>query len=164
VRAELANQNRWDQWAQGTNCPFDGSRAESNDHWDFVASLLVSSLYLQKNQTYHGHCILIWDTRHAVRIDQLSSGEWAAFCADLYVAERAIMQTLNPDHINLEILGNVVPHLHWQIVPRYRTDPRWEGPIWTTTVAEMPVTSLSVSSRTELIEKLRSALADANSN
>ena len=35
-----------------------------------------------------------------------------------------------PDHINIASLGNVMPHLHWHIIPRYRADPRWGGPIW----------------------------------
>jgi diadenosine tetraphosphate (Ap4A) HIT family hydrolase len=151
-------QSQWDQWSEGINCPFDRPRAASNDHWDFIACLRVCSFYLQKNQAYQGHSLLIWDGRHATRIDQLSSDEWLAFCSDLYRAENAIMHTLRPDHVNIEILGNVVPHLHWQIVPRYRTDPRWEAPVWTTTVAEMPVTRLSTTDRAELIEKLRNAL------
>jgi|ERR1700722_20093712 hypothetical protein len=34
------------------------------------------------------------------------------------------MRTPNPDQILVEILGNVVSKLDWQIVPRYRNDPR----------------------------------------
>jgi hypothetical protein len=32
--------------------------------------------------------------------------------------------------MNYELLGNTDPHLHWHIVPRYKTDPRWGQPIW----------------------------------
>ena len=151
-------QSRWDQWSQGIDCPFDQPRAASNDYWDLVTSLPASSFYLQKNQAYRGHSLLIWDKRHATRIDQLTPEEWLTFCSDLYAVENAIMRTFHPDHINVEILGNVVPHLHWQIVPRYRTDPRWEAPVWTTTISEMPVTRLSTSERDDLIKKLRNAL------
>jgi diadenosine tetraphosphate (Ap4A) HIT family hydrolase len=150
-------ETRWDRWAQGTECPFDVPRPQSNEHWDFIVSLTVSSLYLSSNQTYRGHCLLILDLRHATRPDQLSSDEWRAFCADLHLAEKAMMQALQPDHINIAILGNVVPHLHWQIVPRYRHDLRWEAPIWTTTLAEMTVTAMAAEERAGLIEKLRVA-------
>jgi diadenosine tetraphosphate (Ap4A) HIT family hydrolase len=151
----------WDHWAEGTGCPFCRPRAEANDYWDFIQKLSVSSLYLSSNQTYHGHCFLILDIRHATRPDQLSSEEWAAFCIDLYVAENALVQTLHPDHINVEIMGNVVPHLHWQIVPRYRTDPRWGAPIWTTTKAEMPMTHMPRIERTELVQKLLVGISQA---
>jgi diadenosine tetraphosphate (Ap4A) HIT family hydrolase len=97
--------------------------------------------------------------RHATRPDQLSSEEWLAFCADLYLAEKSMMRVLRPDHINVEILGNVVPHLHWHIMPRYRDDPRWQAPIWTTTIGEVPVTRMKAEDRAELIQTLRSAVS-----
>lgn len=155
------NETSWDQWDRGIECPFEKPRAASNEYWDFIAALSVSSLYLHKNQTYRGYCLLILDIRHATRIDQLTLEEWKGFCTDLYRAEKALMSTLNPDHINLEIMGNVVPHLHWQIVPRYRNDPRWQAPIWTTTVAEMTITRLSRTEQAELTEKLRNALHES---
>jgi diadenosine tetraphosphate (Ap4A) HIT family hydrolase len=32
--------------------------------------------------------------------------------------------------MNYELLGNSNPHLHWHIIPRYKSDPRWGRPIW----------------------------------
>jgi diadenosine tetraphosphate (Ap4A) HIT family hydrolase len=60
----------------------------------------------------------------------LSTAEWASYCADLQKAETAIVRAVQPNHINIASLGNVMPHLHWHIIPRYQTDPRWGGPIW----------------------------------
>jgi diadenosine tetraphosphate (Ap4A) HIT family hydrolase len=88
--------------------------------------------------------------------DQLSPEEWGRFSADLYRAEGALVQTLRLDHINVATLGNVVPHLHWIIVPRYRDDPRWGAPIWTTTLAKMSDTRLLTDERAELVQRLRS--------
>lgn len=34
------------------------------------------------------------------------------------------------NHMNYELFGNTNPHLHWPIVPRYKTDSRWGQPIW----------------------------------
>ena len=45
---------------------------------------------------------------------------------------------MRPDHVNVESLGNVVPHLHWHIIPRYVGDARWGMPIWTTRSSAMP--------------------------
>jgi diadenosine tetraphosphate (Ap4A) HIT family hydrolase len=152
------DKQRWESLVLGVDCPLDAPRATSNEHCDFVAALSVSSLYLAKNQTYRGQCLLIFDLRHAARPDQLSAHEWQAFCADLFVAQGAVMRTVSPNHINVESLGNVVPHLHWHIVPRYWNDARWGAPIWLTSIADMVETRLSEHEREELIGKLQNAL------
>lgn len=149
---------QWNELERGIDCPYDVPRAKSNDFWDLIASLKISSLYLTKNQTYRGQCLLIFDGRHAVRPEQLSEHEWMDFCADLLRAERAIARALKPDHMNLAVLGNIIPHLHWHVVPRYKTDPRWGAPIWPTSVADMLDTRLDARERGDLISSLRHEL------
>ncbi len=138
----------------------DAPRPESNDFWDLVAPLSVSSLYLVKNQTYRGQCSLIFDVRHAARPDQLSADEWAAFCSDLYAAQQAVVTVTRPDHVNVESLGNVVPHLHWHIIPRYVGDPRWGMPIWTTPLSAMRDIRLDAADREMLLQQLRAAASN----
>lgn len=153
--------NQFDTWAamaRGGTCPMDAPRPDSTEHWDLVGRMSVSSLYLTKNQTYRGHCQLIFDVRHAARPGDLSREEWAAWCDDLYWAQDAIMRTVHADHVNVETLGNVVPHLHWHIVPRYRDDPRWGNPIWLTSLADMIDTRFGDDDRQALIAAIRSAI------
>ena len=140
----------------------DAPRPASNQFSDLVGSLSVSSLYLARNQTYRGQCSLIFDLRHAARPDQLSAEEWTAFCGDLYTAQHAIVATTRPDHINIESLGNVVPHLHWHIIPRYVGDPRWGMPIWTTPLSAMPDTQLDAKDHAALLAELQSALTNTH--
>jgi diadenosine tetraphosphate (Ap4A) HIT family hydrolase len=150
---------QWQLLVGGAGCQMDAPRPAANDFWDLVAPLSVSSLYLAKNQTYRGQCSLIFDLRHAARPDQLSADEWRAFCADLFAAQRAVVTVTRPDHVNTESLGNVVPHLHWHIIPRYLDDPRWGMPIWTTPLSAMPDTRLDAGERKALLEQLRAALS-----
>ena len=138
----------------------DAPRPATTEHWDLVAPLSSSSLYLGANQTYRGHCQLVFDPRHACRPDELTRDEWRAYCDDLFRAQQAILLVTRADHLNVELLGNVVPHLHWHIVPRYVTDPRWGMPIWTTPLSDMPETRLDAEERSALIEALRAALPD----
>jgi diadenosine tetraphosphate (Ap4A) HIT family hydrolase len=150
---------RWDQLVRGVECPFDAPRPDSTDHWQKVASLSASTLYLSTNQTYRGQCLLILDTRHATRPGEVPAEEWSAFCADLRRSESAIVRTVNPDHVNVAALGNLVPHLHWHIIPRYHTDPRWGAPIWPTSLAELPEMRLTAAEQCRLIDQLKDALA-----
>lgn len=156
--------NDWNDMRRGKRCPFDAPRPASSDAWDIVGTLSVSTLYLGANQSYLGHCLLILDLRHATRPDELSREEWLQFCADLHTAETAIVRTLDPDHINVATLGNVIPHLHWHIIPRYRNDPRWGGPIWLTHESEMPDLRLDPSERDRLLRSLRGALPSARTD
>lgn len=148
----------WSQLASGIDCPFDTPRATSNEHWDFVATLTVSSLYLSTNQTYLGYSLLVFDPRHVVRLDQLTAQEWLAYSADLRVAHDVLVEALQPDHMNVELLGNVISHLHWHLIPRRREDVRWGGPIWTTSAAEMVQTLLAPADRAALLDRLKGSV------
>jgi diadenosine tetraphosphate (Ap4A) HIT family hydrolase len=100
----------------------------------------------------------VFDPRHVARLDELTTAEWTAFSSDLYAAVRAIVVVTRPDHVNVESLGNVVPHLHWHIIPRYAGDARWGLPIWMTPSSAMPDTRLETSDREALLDALRAAL------
>ena len=153
------DRTAWDNSVNGDGCVLCAPRPESNDHWDLIAPLSISSLYLAKNQTYRGQCQLTFDPRHAARLDQLTPDEYAAFAGDLLLAQRAVTSATNPDHMNVESLGNVVPHLHWHIIPRYIDDARWGTPIWTTPLSAMPDHRLGAAERANLIGTIRAALA-----
>ena len=140
-------------------CPLCAPRPETGPEWDFVAKLEVSSLYLAANQTYRGQCVLIFDPRHVPRPDQLSAGEFAALSRDLHRSAQAVVSTARADHLNVESLGNAVPHVHWHVIPRLAGDARWGAPVWTSELANMKDTRLEASERAELVVRLREALA-----
>ena len=145
----------------GEGCPFDRPRIEPNDYWDSVAVLEVSTLCLLRNQFYRGHSILIYDPKHVARLDQLTSDEWARFARDAHAAAGVLVEVFRPTHINVECLGNEIPHLHWHLIPRYQDDPRWGGPVWTTTREEMGRSELSPQKRASTLQALRAGLAAA---
>jgi diadenosine tetraphosphate (Ap4A) HIT family hydrolase len=152
-------RDEWRKKVEGVACPMDAPRPDSTEHWDLVARLSVSSFYLSKDQTWRGRSVVIFDPRHAARPDELTRDEWLAFSGDLYTAQDAVVRTVKPDHVNLESLGNVVPHLHWHILPRTLGDPRWGSPIWLTSLADMREVHLEPGDQAELVAALRRALA-----
>ena len=148
----------WDDWAAGRECPFDTPRADVTEHWDLVRKLAISSWYLPVNQMYRGHGILVFDPRHVTRLDELTTAEWQAYAADLQRVAAAIVAVCKPDHMNVESLGNVVPHLHWHLIPRYKNDGRWRGPIWAQSADVQPQRRLDEDDRAGLLAALRKAL------
>jgi len=148
----------WDALVAGQGCPFDAPRAANTEHWDIVATLDVSSWYLPQNQMYRGHGVLIFDPRHVTRLDALTAEEWAAYSADLHRVVSAIAAVCTPDHFNVESLGNVMPHLHWHVIPRYKSDSRWRQPIWAQDVSSQPERRLAADDRAALLLALRAAI------
>ena len=148
----------WDKLAAGQSCTFDAPRAANTAHWDLVAAMTVSTWYLPHNQMYRGHGVLVFDPRHATRLDQLTSAEWQAYATDLQRVVQAIVGVCKPDHLNVESLGNVMPHLHWHVIPRYKNDGRWGQPIWAPDVNAQPERRLAADDRATLLAALRAAL------
>ena len=105
--------------------------------------------------------MLVFDPRHVEGLETLSIAEFNAFAQDLRVAARALTAMCNPDLMNYASLGNIIRHLHWHLVPRYRSDPRWGGPIYTSALTEMVETRLEDVEYEGMVRTLRMALSDA---
>ena len=78
---------------------------------------------------YPGFCRVIWNA-HVSEMTDLSAAERADFMRVVFTLEAALRELLRPDKINLACLGNVTPHLHWHVIPRFRNDPHFPNPIW----------------------------------
>ena len=69
-----------------------------------------------------GYTIVIWRGRHVADPTELSAAEASGYFAEVLRVARAIEAHYRPIKINLEMLGNGLPHLHTHVVPRYPTD------------------------------------------
>jgi diadenosine tetraphosphate (Ap4A) HIT family hydrolase len=78
---------------------------------------------------FPGFCRVIW-RRHVAEMSDLAP-DHAHHALDILLAtERAVRRTVQPDKINLASLGNLVPHLHWHVIPRWQDDSHFPAPIW----------------------------------
>ncbi|MFC5302100.1 HIT family protein [Azospira restricta] len=80
---------------------------------------------------YPGFCRVILN-RHAAEMSDLDAGEQQALMRVVLAVEGALRQLYRPDKINLASFGNVVPHLHWHVIPRWKDDRHFPQPIWGT--------------------------------
>ena len=116
-------REKWNALIAGDGCPLctEVEKAE-NDFSFLVARLETSNLRLAKNQYVRGYCVLTL-REHATELEQLSPEKQAALMRDLARAGAAIARVFKPDKMNYQLLGNLVPHIHWHITPRYYGDP-----------------------------------------
>jgi diadenosine tetraphosphate (Ap4A) HIT family hydrolase len=62
---------------------------------------------------------------HVREMTDLPAADQQALMQVVFGAEAALRDVLAPDKINLASLGNVVPHLHWHVIPRFGDDPHF---------------------------------------
>jgi diadenosine tetraphosphate (Ap4A) HIT family hydrolase len=84
---------------------------------------------LVDDDDFPGFCRVIW-TAHVSEMTDLVPLERQAMMQAVCKVEGVIREQLHPDKINLASLGNVVPHLHWHVIPRWRGDSRFPQPVW----------------------------------
>ncbi|NBT33999.1 MAG: GNAT family N-acetyltransferase [Betaproteobacteria bacterium] len=72
---------------------------------------------------------VIWKA-HVAEMSDLSEDDARSMMQAVLQVEAQLRRDLNPDKINLASFGNQVPHLHWHVMARWKTDPWWPNPIW----------------------------------
>ena len=78
---------------------------------------------------YPGFCRVILK-RHAREMTDLVPAEREGLMAVVYAVESAVRETMQPDKMNIASLGNMVPHVHWHVIPRFEDDRHFPGPVW----------------------------------
>lgn len=81
------------------------------------------------DEPFAGFCRVIWN-RHVAEFTDLGPTDRAHLVNVVCAVEAALRARLAPDKINLASLGNLVPHLHWHVIPRYVDDSHFPQPVW----------------------------------
>jgi len=112
------------------NCPMCKAVADPELAWggNLVWRFPHSFATLGPWQFYTGYCVLV-SRKPATELSQLGSHR-AAFLAEMAILAEAICDCFRPHKLNYELLGNVVPHLHWHLFPRSADDPEKLRPVW----------------------------------
>jgi diadenosine tetraphosphate (Ap4A) HIT family hydrolase len=90
---------------------------------DFCRVVLVDDPH------YPGFCRVILN-RHVAEMTDLNEREQLQLMKIVFVVEAALREALCPDKVNLASLGNMTPHLHWHVIPRFADDRHFPNPIW----------------------------------
>lgn len=81
------------------------------------------------DDNFPGFCRVVWNT-HVAELSDLTGSERSYLMAVVNAVESAVREITRADKINLASFGNVVPHLHWHVIPRWRDDSHFPQPIW----------------------------------
>jgi len=89
----------------------------------------TARVVLVDDALHPGFCRVIWGA-HVAEMTDLDPSARGELMKLVFGVEAVLRALLPVRKINLASLGNVVPHLHWHVIPRYRGDPEYPAPIW----------------------------------
>lgn len=89
----------------------------------------VCRIVLVADADYPGFCRVILD-RHVKEMTDLDAEVRQRLMSAVFAAELAVRRVMQPDKINLASFGNMTPHLHWHVIPRFADDKHFPNSIW----------------------------------
>ena len=109
---------------------------------------------------YPGFCRVVWNA-HVKEMTDLPPAARNTLMQMVMKVESAVREALGPDKVNLASLGNMTPHLHWHVIPRFSDDAHFPAPVWA--AAQRQPDAAALAARATRLSTLRAALARATS-
>jgi len=91
-----------------------------------ICKLEASTLYLFKEQTYKGRCVVAYNG-HKSELFDLNDEERSLYMKDVSRVAGALSKAFSPDKINYGAYADKMTHLHFHIVPKYENGPSFGG-------------------------------------
>jgi diadenosine tetraphosphate (Ap4A) HIT family hydrolase len=111
---------------------------------------------LVDDAAYPGFCRVIWRD-HVREVTDLQELDRMLMMDVMWQVETVVREVMQPLKINFASLGNVVPHLHWHVIPRYADDAHFPAPVWA--AAQRVTPDAVLAARRDLLPALRAAMA-----
>jgi diadenosine tetraphosphate (Ap4A) HIT family hydrolase len=117
-----------------------------------IIELPYSTAYLLKNQQHRGRCIVAYKD-HKTEYFHLNAEENTGFFADVSLTAQALYNLFHPSKINYATYGDLFPHVHVHVVPKYEGGTHWGMPF-----GEVPNKFLSDSEYQELVNRIKAEI------
>lgn len=94
-----------------------------------VAELPHTRVMLNADQFFPGYTF-VFTREHVTELFHLDPTVRREVMEEVTAVAAALYNLFRPAKMNYELIGNMVPHIHWHLVPRFAADPLWPRPIW----------------------------------
>ena len=130
------------------NCPMC---SKWNDQPELrIAEMEHCYVMLNSDQFFPGYTF-VFTKHHVTELFHLEREMRGVVMEEVTAVAAALDKVFQPEKINYELLGNMVPHMHWHLVPRFATDRLWPRPIWAEPHEELPLSQQAYADRIALI-------------
>ena len=114
------------------------------------------AVILVDDANYPGFARVIWKD-HVREVSDLADEDRLLLNDAVYKLELAVREVMRPLKVNVASLGNVVPHLHWHVIPRHADDAHFPAPVWAQ--AQRATAEAVLRARRALVPQLAEAIA-----
>ena len=118
-----------------------------------IIELPHSFVTLNRDQFFPGYTLL-FTKDHVTELFHLERKVRSSLMDEVSSVAEALYGIYKPAKINYELLGNMVPHIHWHIVPRFSSEPLWPRPIWAQQHEERFLSPTEQKQRIETIRRV----------
>lgn len=108
------------------DCLYCNKNQTQKDLMIEICELKVSTVFLFREQTYSGRCIVAYKDHSKERYD-LQGEELLAYMEDVNKVARVMKELFTPVKINYGAYSDKLPHLHIHLVPKYENGPDFGG-------------------------------------
>jgi diadenosine tetraphosphate (Ap4A) HIT family hydrolase len=117
-----------------------------------IIELEHSFVTLNRDQYFPGYTLL-YTRQHVTELFYLDRSVRSGLMEEVSRVAEALFAAFRPDKINYELLGNMVPHIHWHLIPRHAAEPLWPRPVWSEPHQELLLSPEGYGERIELIRQ-----------
>jgi diadenosine tetraphosphate (Ap4A) HIT family hydrolase len=117
-----------------------------------IAELEQCFVMLNRDQFFPGYCF-VFTRSHVTELFHLDQATRVAVIEEVNRVATSLNDVFLPTKINYELLGNMVPHMHWHVIPRFTTDPLWPRPIWSEPHEPVELMATEYAERIALIKQ-----------
>ena len=118
-----------------------------------IAEFEHTRVMLNRDQFFPGYTF-VFTREHVTELFHLSREVRQGVMEEVTAVAAALHDIFRPAKMNYELLGNMVPHMHWHLVPRFAADPLWPRPIWSEPHAEVVLTPAEYDERIGQIKSM----------
>lgn len=104
---------------------------------------------------YPGFCRVICHA-HVKEMTDLAAAQRTLLANAVWAVEAAQREVMQPEKVNLATLGNMTPHVHWHVIPRFTDDRHFPSPVWAE--PRRAADEGSLAARRALLPQLREAV------
>ncbi len=106
---------------------------------------------------YPGYVRVVW-REHVREMTDLPPADRDHVMQTVWAVEQAQRAVMAPHKVNVASFGNMTPHVHWHVIPRYTDDAHFPNPTWGAQQREHD--AAAIAARAALLPALRAAIIE----